>query len=85
MAVQVKDARFVDGVVLAAGEGGAEVQQLLSTLRESGYQGFLSLEPHLAVAGHAGGFTGDSGMRHAAASLRHLMAETGCVEIGRGV
>jgi len=79
--VHIKDAAFADGAVCAAGEGDGEVRELLRKLVACGYQGFLSLEPHLVVAGKAGGFTGETGMRHAAASLRSLMAETGCIEV----
>lgn len=80
--VHIKDARFPDGAVVAAGEGDGEVGQLLHALVACGYQGFLSLEPHLVVAGRAGGFTGETGMRHAVASLRRVMGEVGCAEAG---
>lgn len=78
--VHIKDARLSDGKVFAAGEGDGQVRELLIALRQSGYQGFLSLEPHLAVAGHSSGFSGPNGMIHAVAALRQLMADTGCVE-----
>ena len=32
--------------------------QVLAAARRDGYQGYLSLEPHLAIAGKAGGFSG---------------------------
>jgi len=78
--VHVKDAHLADGRVCAAGEGDGQVRELLIALRQAGYQGFLSLEPHLAVAGHSGGFSGPEGMIYAVAALRQLMADTGCVE-----
>lgn len=78
--VHVKDARLADGSVCAAGEGDGQVQELLIRLRDAGYQGFLALEPHLAIAGSSGGFSGASGMTYAVQALRRLMAETGCVE-----
>ncbi len=78
--VHVKDARLPGGKVCAAGEGDGQVRELLIALRQSGYQGFLSLEPHLAIAGHSSGFSGPEGMIYAVAALRQLMADTGCAE-----
>lgn len=78
--VHVKDAHLSSGKVCAAGEGDGQVRELLIALRQAGYQGFLSLEPHLALAGHSSGFSGPEGMIYAVAALRQLMADTGCVE-----
>jgi sugar phosphate isomerase/epimerase len=78
--VHIKDALLGDGSVRPAGEGHGQVGELLSCLLDSGYQGFLALEPHLAVAGYSGGFSGAEGMRLAVTALRRLMAERGCVE-----
>ena len=79
--VQVKDTRISDGTITVAGEGDGQVRELLSNLREAGYVGFLALEPHLAIAGRRGGFSGAEGMKRAADALRGLMAEVGCVEV----
>jgi len=79
--VHVKDAVLADGSVRAAGEGDGQVAELLEALKEGGYQGFLALEPHLAIAGPSSGFSGASGMRYAVQALRKLMGEVGCVEI----
>lgn len=46
--VHVKDALFANGQVTPAGWGQGHVKEILSRLKESGYQGYLSLEPHLA-------------------------------------
>lgn len=46
--VHIKDARFSDQVVVPAGEGDGNVETILRKLDEKGYEGFLSLEPHLA-------------------------------------
>ena len=78
--VHIKDAVLSDGSVRPAGEGDGQVRELLVNLKEAGYQGLLSLEPHLAIAGHSGGFSGPDGMEVAVKALRKLMAETGCVE-----
>lgn len=75
--VHVKDARLAEGKVCAAGEGDGQVPELLDALREAGYQGFLSLEPHLAKAGRAGGFSGPEGMTYAANALRGLLESMG--------
>lgn len=56
--VQIKDAHLADGVVVPAGQGDGEVLETISALREDGFDGFFSLEPHLG-SGHAlGGFSG---------------------------
>jgi sugar phosphate isomerase/epimerase len=78
--VHVKDAHLADGSVCAAGEGDGQVGELLTALRDGGYRGFLALEPHLAIAGRSGGFTGPGGMTYAVSTLRHLMTSLDCVE-----
>jgi sugar phosphate isomerase/epimerase len=78
--VQIKDAVRSSGSVCPADEGDGQVGELLDRLRAAGYQGFLGLEPHLALAGPSSGFSGPSGMHHAAEALRALMAAHGCVE-----
>ncbi len=78
--VHIKDARLAGGEVQPAGEGDGQIDLLLAHLRDRGYQGFLALEPHLAVAGHSSGFSGPAGMARAVAALRQLMANQNCVE-----
>ena len=58
-----------------------KTEELLARLRDSAYQGFLALEPHLVTAGKRGGFSGTEGMRRAVSALRGLMADAGCVEV----
>lgn len=50
--VHIKDARFSDGKVLPPGLGDGEIQALLTKLTEDSYQGFLSIEHHLASRDH---------------------------------
>lgn len=45
--VHVKDALFQDGRVVPAGAGDGNVAYVLKSLFDGGYDGFLSLEPHL--------------------------------------
>ena len=46
--IHVKDALFSDGSVVPPGMGDGNVEAILKDLMESGYDGFLSLEPQLA-------------------------------------
>ena len=46
--IHVKDARWEDGSVVPAGFGDGNVELILKRLKESGYGGYLSLEPHLS-------------------------------------
>lgn len=70
--VHIKDAVLAGGDVKPAGDGDGQVGELLVKLRDSGYRGFLALEPHLAIAGRAGGFSGVGGMARAVEALRQL-------------
>lgn len=72
--VHVKDA-LPNGQVVAAGEGAARWPDLLRRLRADGYDGFLSLEPHLAHAGQFQGFSGADLFSRASQALQHLLRE----------
>ena len=73
--LQVKDARAATGEVTPAGEGNGEVRETLRALRDSGFAGFMSLEPHLDLAGRHGGFSGPDKFRQAAQALKRLLDE----------
>jgi len=70
--MHVKDAH-ADGTVVAAGEGEAHWSDLLQRLQKHGYDGFFSLEPHLALAGQFQGFSGPERFRHASQSFQGLL------------
>ena len=74
--VHVKDAR-ADGSVVAAGEGVARWPKLLQHLREDSYNGFFSLEPHLASAGQYQGFSGPDLFRRASQALQRMLQTMG--------
>jgi sugar phosphate isomerase/epimerase len=61
--------------VVPAGQGDGEVAETLAALRDSGFQGYLSLEPHLVMAGSFGGFSGPDGFRLASGALKDLLAD----------
>ncbi|MEY8354171.1 sugar phosphate isomerase/epimerase [Lachnospiraceae bacterium 54-53] len=46
--IHIKDARWSDAGVVPAGLGDGRVEEILKMLKSGGYQGFLSLEPHLS-------------------------------------
>src|SRR5690348_10031679 len=75
--LQVKDAVAVTGQVVPAGEGDGQVRETLAALRDSGFEGFMSLEPHLASAGRYGGFSGPEAFTRAARALKSLLQELG--------
>jgi sugar phosphate isomerase/epimerase len=75
--LQVKDALAATGEVVPAGHGDGEVRQTLAALAEAGFAGFVSLEPHLAVAGRFGGYSGPEDFTRAANALKTLLAEVG--------
>jgi 3-dehydroshikimate dehydratase len=70
--VHVKDVR-ADGTLVVAGEGEAHWPELLQRLRSDGYDGFMSLEPHLAAAGQYQGFSGPDRFRQASQALQGLL------------
>jgi len=78
--IHIKDALLADGTVKPAGEGDGQIKELLTHLQAQGYDGILSLEPHLVVAGHSSGFSGADGMDVAVTALRKLMSEVGIQE-----
>ncbi|WEG10948.1 sugar phosphate isomerase/epimerase [Pullulanibacillus sp. KACC 23026] len=45
--IHVKDARYSDHQVVPAGHGDGDVKEILKDLYRHGFEGFLSLEPHL--------------------------------------
>jgi sugar phosphate isomerase/epimerase len=70
--VHVKDA-LADGTIVPVGEGVGQWPALLTRLRDTGYEGFLSLEPHLEAAGRFGGFSGPERFHQAAQALQGLL------------
>lgn len=75
--VHVKDKESPAGKVVIAGEGGAEWPELLVALKDEGYDGFFSLEPHLKVAGRSFGHTGHELFAKAHAGLMDLLTQMG--------
>ncbi|MGL6312842.1 sugar phosphate isomerase/epimerase family protein [Vibrio sp. WXL103] len=43
----IKDAQAADDTVVPAGDGDGQIAEIVEAITDAGYQGFLSLEPHL--------------------------------------
>ncbi|HOE11683.1 MAG TPA: TIM barrel protein [bacterium] len=56
--VHIKDARLGSKEMTLAGEGDGQIPELVRALKEDGYSGFITMEPHLAEAGRSSGFSG---------------------------
>lgn len=72
--LQVKDARAGTGEVVVAGAGDGELRATLTALRDDGYAGFASLEPHLAIQERLGGYSGPAEFGRAARAFATLCA-----------
>lgn len=73
--IHIKDALFDTGKVVLPGEGDGSIKEILRSLKKEGFIGFLSLEPHLELAGEKGGFSGKEGFRKAAGALKRILKE----------
>jgi len=75
--LQVKDAVAESGQVVPAGEGDGELLETVTALRDAGYEGFASLEPHLAAGFSLGGFSGPAAFGRAARAFAKLTEQIG--------
>ena len=69
--LHVKDSRHADGVIVPAGEGDGQWRTLLPAFADRDL--FVTLEPHLAIAGRNRGFTGPQLFEKAHAALTGLL------------
>jgi sugar phosphate isomerase/epimerase len=75
--LQVKDALAATGEVVPAGEGDGQLLETVTALRDDGYTGFASLEPHLALGHSLGGFSGPAEFGRAARAFAALLDSIG--------
>jgi sugar phosphate isomerase/epimerase len=69
----IKDALRGSGEVVLSGEGDGRIPEILCDAFASGYDGFLSLEPHLATAGQFAGFSGPELFAAAVNALKKIV------------
>ena len=75
--VQVKDAHLATGEVVPAGHGDGEVVETVRALRDDGFDGYFSLEPHLHSADSRGGFSGPDLFEMAHSAFAGLLRQEG--------
>ena len=75
--IQIKDALAADGSVVVAGAGDGEVVETVRALRDDGFDGFFSLEPHLSLGHTQGGFSGPDLFRNAWQAFTDLLRAEG--------
>lgn len=73
----IKDARRSPHEITPAGQGDGQIPQLLQAAKVEGKSCFLSLEPHLSLAGQFSGFSGPRMFAVAAEALRRVVADIG--------
>jgi sugar phosphate isomerase/epimerase len=71
--VHIKDALLGSGQVVPAGQGDGEVRETIAALRASEFDGFFSLEPHLAAAGTFSGHSGPKLFRNDAQAFKNIL------------
>jgi sugar phosphate isomerase/epimerase len=75
--IQVKDAVLATGEVVPAGEGDGRLRETVRALADDGYEGFVSMEPHLASAHHLGGFSGPDDFARATKAFLAILDSEG--------
>jgi 3-dehydroshikimate dehydratase len=71
--IHVKDALMDTGNVVPAGEGDGQLAELIDILKERKYEGFLSLEPHIAADGKFQGYSGSDLFKVASGAIKKLL------------
>jgi sugar phosphate isomerase/epimerase len=75
--LQVKDALMADGTVVPAGEGDGEFRETMRAFAAAGFDGFVSLEPHLGYGHSLGGFSGPDNWTRAHRAFTAILDEEG--------
>ena len=73
----IKDAKAKEKTIVAAGEGDGQIKSVLRDAVKREFEGFVSLEPHLAHAGQFQGFTGPELFVKAIRALKEILDSIG--------
>lgn len=72
--LHIKDAHLgARGEMVPAGEGDGEIEATLRIMNTRGFEGFVSLEPHLLEAGERTGYSGPDGFKRAFQALEQIL------------
>jgi len=69
----IKDAKLDSKEICPAGEGDGQIKSVLKDAVAGGFEGFVSLEPHLAKAGQFAGFSGPERFVQAIRALKGVL------------
>jgi 3-dehydroshikimate dehydratase len=75
--IHIKDVIGKEDRAVPAGHGDGHVEEILVDLNNSGYTGFLSLEPHLKAAAQFTGFSGPALFKMAVDALKGICRKNG--------
>lgn len=75
--IHVKDALYETGVNVPAGEGDGQIPTTVAALRDSDFDGFFSMEPHLQVAETFSGFSGPDLFKKATQAFKAILKDAG--------
>lgn len=73
----IKDSLLADKKIVPPGQGDGDIQSILADAWQSGYRGFLSMEPHLAAHGQFSGFSGPTLFKVAVDALKGICRAAG--------
>ena len=73
----IKDAKLKEHTIVPAGQGDGQIKSVLRDALKHGFDGFVSLEPHLAKAGQFSGFSGGELFVAAIRALKELLDSIG--------
>ncbi len=74
----IKDkARREDKTCVPAGEGSGHIPEILADAKARGFDGYLTLEPHMSNAGQFAGFSGPDKFARAVAGLKGICDQVG--------
>jgi len=75
--MQIKDAHADGGMVTVAGDGDGQVLETIQALRQDGFDGFFSMEPHLGDVDAFGGHSGPELFTRATTTFTDLLTSEG--------
>ena len=73
----IKDKIPGQDACVVAGAGRGQIPETLADAARRGFDGYITLEPHMKVAGHSSGFTGPELFAQAVAALKAICDDVG--------